>query len=144
MRFFRGISNLAKKGEELPSVFESLFLYPNVKKEYCEFLLKYYKSLTDIPEAKIEGNTAIAPDGFRFVVLNIYGRAALTLLPDNEITRAAPGGGTYSCPCSGSGKCKTKSTLGYYSCEKDGCDVCNTMTYDKITNTTYIYKTYYY
>jgi len=117
--------NFAKEGEDLPYVFESLFLYPDVVEQYTEFLLMYYNSLDEIPDVVIDDNSAIAPEGFRFVVLNIYGRTSISLLPDNEITKTAPGGGTYSCPCTGQGKCKVKSTFGYYTCEKDGCDVCN-------------------
>lgn len=93
----------AEIDEELPYSFEAMLDYPEIYNLLEDFMLQYYANIDDMPDA-IEGdNSILAPDGFRFVVLNVCGRALVTLLPENKETLASGAWGyTYSCSCSGS------------------------------------------
>jgi len=147
-----GVS-FAQTNDSLPYAFEAMLQYPEIQAQIESFLLQFYSDLNDIPETQSDNGVMFAPDGYRFTVLNVYGRALLTLLPETKGLTSA-GGTTYTCSCSGtSGECNTKSTWSprgtFYSCEKNAsnpCDqACNTMTVsdpDKKTNYTYLY--YYY
>ncbi len=142
-----GVS-FAKPDEELPYAFGALLQYPEVKKELDKFMLQFYTDLNDIPVATSDNEQVTAPKGYKFVVLNVYGRALITLIPDIKNINSA-GGYTYSCPCKGtSGKCKVKSTWGYYYCKKhssDPCDkACNTMTVEDDKKKEVFAYTYYF
>ncbi len=126
-----GVS-FAQPNDELPYAFEALFHYPEIKLQLDEFMLQFYSDLSDIPIISSEDETITAPTGFQFVVLNVYGRALVTIIPESKGINEA-GGYTYTCPCNGtSGNCKTKSSFGYYYCEKPSSNpcnqACNTMT----------------
>lgn len=134
-----GVS-FALEDEELPYAFESLLFYTEVNQQLENFMLNFYSSIEEIPQPSIDGEEITAPEGFRFAVLNVYGRALITLIPDNKNIKSV-GGYTYKCPCSGTaGKCKVKSSWGYYFCEKDGCtEPCNTMI---VEDKSYLYYFY--
>ncbi len=145
-----GVSIATTSESDLPYIFESLLMYPKVYKEYETFMLNYYDSLDEIPVPEQSEDVEIAPEGYRFYVLNIYGRALITLLPDDPENKAPfISGVKYTCPCNGeTGKCKVKNKFGYRYCEKpetNPCSkACNTMTIeDGKTKTTYSF-TYYY
>ena len=139
----------AQPEDELPYAFEALLDYPEVEEQIISFMNQFYDDMSEIPVAESDGEYIIAPEGYKFVVLNVYGRALVTLLPDTKSINAA-GGYTYSCPCNGtSGKCKVKSTWGYYYCKKSSSDpcneACNTMTVDDDNNkATYTYTYYFF
>lgn len=141
----------AKPEDDLPYAFEALLHYPEVKQQLDRFMLQFYRDLAEIPIPIGDEETLTAPDGYKFVVLNVYGRALVTILPSSvyKSTESA-GGATYSCPCNGtSGKCKSDSNFGYYFCKKDSsspCDkACNTMTVtDNQKDEAFIYTFYYF
>ncbi|GAB4321112.1 MAG: hypothetical protein Kow00127_13510 [Bacteroidales bacterium] len=139
----------AEPNEELPYAFEALLEYPEVKAQLESFMLQFYDNLSDIPSLNINETSISAPSGYKFVILNVYGRALTILLPESKDITSA-GGYHYTCPCNGtSGVCKVKNKFGYYFCTKpdsNPCNkACNTMTIeDDITNTIYSYTFYYF
>lgn len=139
----------AQHNDELPYAFEALFHYPEVKEQLDKFMLQFYSDLSELPIVISNEETITAPTGYRFIVLNVYGRALVTLIPEaKEIN--APGGYTYTCPCNGtSGKCVTRSRAGFHFCEKHSSEpcnkVCNTMIVtDDIRKVSYVYTFYYF
>ncbi len=143
-----GIS-FAQPDEDLPYAFEALLAYPDVQEEFETFILQFYNSMEDIPMAIDNGDYMTAPDGYKFSVLNIYGRALVVLLPESKSINNV-GGYTYSCPCNGTtGKCKVKSSWGYYFCKKSSSnpcnEACNTMTVeDEQSRQVYTYTYYFF
>lgn len=145
-----GVSLANTTETDLPYIFESLLMYPKIYKEYESFMLKYYENINDIPVPGDDGDTEYAPEGYLFFAVNVYGRALITLLPDDAGQKAPSISGTkYTCPCNGdNGKCKVKNTLGYRYCKKpktNPCDkACNTMTVEDDKSRTIYSFTYYY
>lgn len=142
-----GVS-FAQQNEELPYAFEALLHYPEIKQQLDDFMLQFYDDLDDIPLATGDNEFLSAPEGYRFVVLNVYGRALVTILPISKSINSA-GGSTYSCPCNGtSGTCKTESSWGYYYCEKSSSnpcnEACNTMTVEDDEQKVVYTYTYYF
>ncbi len=143
-----GVS-FAQPGEEIPYAFKALLYYPEIKQQLNKFMLQFYADLKMIPETVSNEESIAAPEGYKFVVLNVYGRALVTLIPESKGINAA-GGHTYTCPCNGtSGTCKEKSFMGYHFCEKpdsNPCNkACNTMTVkDDKKGTLYTYTYYYF
>jgi hypothetical protein len=146
-----GIS-FAQVDEDIPYAFEALLAYPEVQEQFETFMLQFYNNMEDIPAAIDNGVFFSAPEGYRFTVLNIYGRALVVLLPERKSINDV-GGSTYSCPCNGtSGECDTKKTwspMGYfYSCKKDSSNpcnqACNTMTIEDDKKKRVYTYTYYY
>lgn len=143
-----GVS-FAQPDDELPYAFEALLQYPEIKLQLDEFMVQFYGDLSEMPVISTEGATATAPAGYRFVVLNVYGRALVTLIPETKGVSEV-GGSNYTCPCNGtSGSCKVKSSFGYYYCVKPSANpcnqACNTMTVeDTQKNIVHSYNFYYF
>lgn len=145
-----GVS-FAQPNEELPYAFEALLHYPEIKQKLDTFMLQFYEELDDIPLVTSDDELLIAPEGYKFVVLNVYGRALVTILPTSKSVKSA-GGSTYSCPCNGTGNCLTKSKWApggsYYFCEKPNSnpctEACNTMTVEDDESKAIYTYTYYF
>lgn len=140
---------LASENDTLPYAFEAMLYYSDILQKLDAFMLQYYSSLDSIPTPISDSGSLTAPKGYNFVVLNVFGRALVTLLPNKNLKMA--GGSTYTCPCSGtSGSCTTTSTLGFYFCKKVNCNkACNTMTVSngeetKSTIISYSYTYYFF
>lgn len=112
-------------------------------------MLKYYnnKSLNDIPELVYSeaDESYITPKGYKFVVLNIFGRASVVLLPE-KVKSSGPSSPSYKCPCNGvEGKCKLKNKLIVKYCDKDesspSSEACNVIQIiDENKGETFSYK----
>jgi hypothetical protein len=142
-----GVS-FAQPDEELPYAFKALLFYPEIKQQLDEFMLQFYADLNEIPEAINNEESLVAPEGYKFIVLNVYGRALVTIIPESKGINSA-GGHTYTCPCNGtSGICEEDSFMGYHYCEKpdsNPCDqACNTMTVEDDKKKTVYTYTYYF
>ncbi len=142
-----GVS-FAQPNEELPYAFEALLHYPEIKQQLDNFMLQFYSDLNDIPMVTGDDDFITAPEGYRFVVLNVYGRALVTLIPNTKSVNAV-GGHTYSCQCNGtSGNCEVDSSWGYYYCEKPNSnpcnEACNTMTVEDDKKKEVYTYTYYF
>jgi len=137
----------AQPEDDLPYAFEAMLYYPEIKQQLDNYMLNFYSNLNEIPQVNSNDDFIIAPEGYKFVVLNVYGRALAVLLPDTkEIKEVGASGYTYSCPCNGtSGKCKHKSNIaGYHWCKKPNSnpcsEACNTMTVEDYTYTYYFFR----
>ncbi len=146
-----GIS-FAQPEDNLPYAFEAMLYYPELKVQFGSFILNYYDDFNAIPEPIGDGGQVTAPSGYRFYVLNAFGRAIVTLLPENK--EAGAGGVSYSCDCSGTGVCDVKKKYvplagAFYFCEKNESNpctkACNTMTVsDDSKNEVYTYTYYFF
>jgi hypothetical protein len=138
--------------DDLPYAFEAMFYYPELKVQFDSFILNFYENFNEQPEPIGNGEQVTAPPGYRFHVLNAFGRAIVTLLPENK--EAGAGGVTYSCDCLGTGVCDVKKVWNpfggnYYFCEKNESNpctkACNTMTVtDDTKNEVYTYTYYFF
>ncbi len=142
-----GIS-LAKANEELPYSFPAMFEYKELYSQLEQFMLKYYDNLSDIPEPVYDMNNDVykLPEGYKYVVLNTFGRASVVILPEDTKSSGAEGTELY-CPCNGNGKCKVYNKLVIKYCDKDDknpcSEPCNVMVQEGGNErSAHIFKTY--
>jgi hypothetical protein len=106
---------------KLPQIFTSAFQNEKFKKGLDAFINKIYLGQTVPTNVIVNGNTSTAPEGYKFVYVNAYGRGLFLVVPNTfqEGLRTA----SISCACS-NGSCSAKSQLGVAYCEGDCSGVC--------------------
>lgn len=106
----------ARKDDFLPYAFEAMLEYDDNMHELEMFLSNLGCHLGDTPEAVYStGNRAfVAPDGYCFAVLDIFGRAAVVLLPQSAVRNGMLSGDLFACSCEDDDNCGMKQTNGVF------------------------------
>jgi hypothetical protein len=103
----------AEKNSELPAAFEAMFEVEEVKGRLVSFMQKIYGGLT-IPDPYPGLDFYVAPEGYSFAPINVFGRVTMMLVPNNALQVQCYGGnGTIagiaaSCSCT-EGSCTVKT-----------------------------------
>ncbi len=102
VNFSLGVS-FAASGEDLFMVNDSILLSAQFTTGVENFLEKIYGyNTTPVPISK--GKIVTAPTGYKFTVINAYGRGILALAPNNYNVPYEVGA-SFSCTCQGTGTC---------------------------------------
>lgn len=135
-----------KKEQIIPAAFPAMFELSEVKDAIDKFVKETYQGLP-IPEFKTDEYYAVAPLGFVFAVINLFGRAVNMLVPKIAMATGGAYGGTSSCRCT-EGTCEIYKPLLYpiISCKGDCTGTCTLITSNNVINglrdVTYSAKSY--
>jgi hypothetical protein len=123
-----------KKDQIIPAAFPAMFELNEVKEAIDKFVKETYQGLP-IPEFKIGDYYAVAPAGFVFAVINLFGRAVNMLVPKIAMTSGGASGGTSSCHCT-QGSCEIHKPILYpiISCKGNCTGTCTLITSNNIIN----------
>jgi hypothetical protein len=120
----------ARLDQTLPAVFEEMYDIPEVVEGIQEFIDEVQAGSN--PEPLVDGYYLLAPDGYVFAAINVFGRAT-TILVSNDVAEsynlAISGVSSVrlGCTCTeGSGNCEIMKLSGGWACVVSGdCKSCS-------------------
>lgn len=137
---------LASKTEKLPLAFSDMFEIDFVQSGLAEFFDYFYPN-GGVPDFVEEGDYFVAPENYFLTVINVFGRAAVTILPDDLSYLDYPvfsaiSLSSASCSCS-EGSC-SKKRFPVLHCDSDSCSGwCILDSGGSIaTTSTFLYRSY--
>ena len=112
-------------GAEPPSAVLGDMLRVKEVRERIESFIKT-EGMQDAPPFQIDGEQAVAPGGYVFVPINLYGYSAYMLAAQSTVkTRGLAGYGAVSCSCkSGSSGCEKSGVGPIVGCDAGQCTQC--------------------
>lgn len=125
VNFEKGI-NFMKKGEDLPLAFPAMAEIESINNSMNQFVEEIY-GISQIPEAILhpETNEVYAPDGYKFVMINVYGRAAAVIFPEDFVATLSNAviSDKIQCECLAEGNCEPAKVV-FWMCRSFECPSC--------------------
>ena len=98
--------DFADDTDSLPLAFSAMFEIPEIQNAIDQFVGQIYDEL-EVPELSLnEYGQLIAPEGFVFSLINIFGRAAVVLIPEGSMVEGRIEIPKVECTCEISGTCE--------------------------------------